>query len=89
MDLRHDDIENTISNYVNFEYPTLVIAECVLVYLPPQTSGSLMDWFGNKFNDLMVIVYEMCEINDKFGQVMINNLKVICLSFYETNRWLD
>lgn len=60
--------------------PTLLIFECVLVYMTPDASYALIQWFTDYFapSDVVLgaVVYEMFGLNDAFGQVMLNNLKV-------------
>ncbi|TFK44925.1 S-adenosyl-L-methionine-dependent methyltransferase, partial [Crucibulum laeve] len=62
--------------------PTLLLFECVLVYVSPSQSSRLLGWFVDKFSKsesidgiLGCIVYEMFGLNDAFGRVMVNNLK--------------
>jgi len=68
--------------------PTLLLFECVLVYLSPTASSALIQWFvdylsgssstgnGGGGGVLGSIVYEMFGLNDAFGQVMLDNLKL-------------
>lgn len=59
--------------------PTLVLCECVLAYVSPQASGGIFDWFTRAFSETVpigAIVYEMFGLEDAFGKVMKNNLKV-------------
>ncbi|THH13663.1 hypothetical protein EW146_g6580 [Bondarzewia mesenterica] len=64
--------------------PTLLLFECVLVYMPPAASDALIQWFTDyisKTSTLGSIVYEMFGLGDPFGRVMLNNLKSrnVCL----------
>jgi len=60
--------------------PTLLVCECVLVYISPEESSRLLRWFVEKSQNVQggvvgCIVYEMFGLNDGFGRVMVNNLK--------------
>ncbi len=60
--------------------PTLLLFECVLVYMSPEASQNILQWFTDYFAGgsgvLGCIVYEMFALEDSFGKVMVNNLKV-------------
>ena len=61
--------------------PTLLLFECVLVYMSPTSSSRLLEWFVNQFKEnqkgvLGCVIYEMFGLSDAFGRVMINNLRV-------------
>ncbi len=66
--------------------PTLLLFECVLVYMTPETSSALLRWFLDYFATgsanlgadaiLGAIVYEMFGLTDPFGRSMVSNLKV-------------
>ena len=38
--------------------PTLILAECVLVYLDPDHSANIIDYFGKKLHNAAFLVYE-------------------------------
>ncbi|KAI0343690.1 leucine carboxyl methyltransferase [Trametopsis cervina] len=63
------------------ELPTLLLFECVLVYMTPDSSGALLQWFVDYFGTSSVptvlgsVVYEMFGLNDAFGRVMKSNLQ--------------
>uniref|UniRef100_A0A8C4WRG8 Leucine carboxyl methyltransferase 1 n=2 Tax=Gopherus evgoodei TaxID=1825980 RepID=A0A8C4WRG8_9SAUR len=57
------------------QLPTLLIAECVLVYMTPEQSASLLKWAANTFQAAMIINYEQVNMADRFGQIMIENLQ--------------
>lgn len=59
--------------------PTLLLFECVLVYVAPEASQALIQWFvdySTSSSILGAVVYEMFGLNDSFGAVMVENLKV-------------
>lgn len=60
---------------VNYSSPTLFIAECVLVYIENDCANRLLSWISKKFKSGLFINYEMCNINDTFGDVMLGNLR--------------
>ncbi|XP_066545264.1 leucine carboxyl methyltransferase 1 [Amia ocellicauda] len=57
------------------ELPTLLVSECVLVYMTPEQSATLARWAANTFPTAMFINYEQVNMADRFGQVMIENLQ--------------
>ena len=52
------------------------MAECVLIYMTPENSQAIIKWVPTKFKDAVFIDYEQLHMNDSFGRVMIENLKV-------------
>ncbi|VDK76202.1 unnamed protein product [Litomosoides sigmodontis] len=66
--------EKLDSCYLNYEAPTLFIAECVLVYMGTCQSDTLLSacvkWFENAF----FLNYEQVNIGDTFGKIMVSNL---------------
>ncbi|CAG5083421.1 Oidioi.mRNA.OKI2018_I69.PAR.g10375.t1.cds [Oikopleura dioica] len=51
-----------------------LIFECVLVYMPTETSGRFLKAAADDFENLKVISYEQLNLNDRFGTVMLENL---------------
>lgn len=60
LDLRNiTDIENKLNQAeVNYELPTLFIAECVLVYIDLQHSQKMLNLFASRFKSALFINYE-------------------------------
>jgi [phosphatase 2A protein]-leucine-carboxy methyltransferase len=54
--------------------PTLVISECVLIYMKSQHSNDLIGYFGRNFNNCFFLNYEQYKLNDRFGKIMIENM---------------
>lgn len=57
------------------ELPTLVLAECVLVYMEPQHSAELLRSLGRLLPTAACVVYEQIRPHDAFGQQMLRNLQ--------------
>jgi hypothetical protein len=87
-DLRNppaDIFPGLFKDYLSPTLPTLLLFECVLVYMSPEASSILIQWFVDFFSPstrtplpgtLGCTVYEMFGLEDAFGQVMMNNLRV-------------
>ena len=74
------DVDANRPGILDPSLPILLIFECVLVYMPPELSSRLLQWFvdhsrGSSRGALGCIVYEMFGLNDSFGRVMVDNLK--------------
>jgi O-methyltransferase involved in polyketide biosynthesis len=54
---------------------TLILVECVLVYLPVPSSSALLQELSNSFPRSTIVNYEMIKPDDAFGRVMISNLR--------------
>lgn len=54
--------------------PALLLAECVLVYLRPDAADALLRHLADSFPRCALLVYEQCNLGDKFGAVMVRNL---------------
>ncbi|KAG5335859.1 hypothetical protein C0989_012702 [Termitomyces sp. Mn162] len=62
---------------LDWSVATLLLFECVLVYMEPGASDGILRWFaGHVEGPLGGIVYEMFGLEDAFGKVMVENLKV-------------
>ncbi|XP_029433442.1 leucine carboxyl methyltransferase 1 [Rhinatrema bivittatum] len=57
------------------QLPTVLVAECVLVYMRPEQSASLIKWAASTFPTAMFINYEQVNMGDRFGQIMVENLQ--------------
>jgi len=77
-DLRKlDELETKLINDCGLDsnLPTLVLAECVLVYLPPEKTARLLKWCSEKFKTSFFVNYEQVNLHTRFAQVMIENLR--------------
>eukprot|EP00850_Spirogloea_muscicola_P009396 SM000052S17788 [mRNA] locus=s52:594894:598379:+ [translate_table: standard] len=60
---------------VDVSLPTLILAECVLIYLEPQSSRNICKWAGEHFTTAAFVIYEQIRPHDPFGQQMLLNLE--------------
>ncbi|XP_045848415.1 uncharacterized protein LOC123933379 isoform X4 [Meles meles] len=58
---------------MNPQWPTLLLTECVLVYMTPEQSANLLMWAASSFDTAMFTNYEQVNMDDWFGQTMIEN----------------
>ena len=57
--------------------PTLVITECVLIYLKPEDTKNILGFIKDFIRgDAAILNYEMINPSDPFGKVMLENLEV-------------
>ncbi|KAJ3187577.1 carboxy methyl transferase for protein phosphatase 2A [Irineochytrium annulatum] len=56
--------------------PTLYLSECVLVYLPPESTTSILSWCSTATASSLFITYEQINPHDAFGRTMIDNLRM-------------
>ncbi|XP_011297931.1 leucine carboxyl methyltransferase 1 [Fopius arisanus] len=77
VDLRHiSELSNKlVQAEVEFNIPTLFLAECVLVYVDSNAASGLLKWLAEKFPNCIFVNYEQVNMRDKFGQVMLQNLR--------------
>ncbi len=62
--------------------PTLVVAECVLVYMETDHSANLLHWLAQSFQTVFFVNYEQVNMADRFGQVMVENLRARMCSLH-------
>lgn len=55
--------------------PTLIFAECVLIYMNPAASRKVVKWCADKFETAAFVIYEQIHPDDPFGQQMLKNLE--------------
>ncbi|KAG0006417.1 hypothetical protein BGZ65_008284 [Modicella reniformis] len=55
--------------------PTLFLSECVLIYIQPRDSDTIVNWVGNNMDASLFVVYEQINPTDAFGAMMLRNLK--------------
>ncbi|KAG4925754.1 hypothetical protein JHK87_051294 [Glycine soja] len=55
--------------------PTFIIAECVLIYLDPDSTRAIVGWASQTFSTAIFFLYEQIHPDDAFGQQMIRNLE--------------
>ncbi|KAG0191913.1 hypothetical protein DFQ28_010604 [Apophysomyces sp. BC1034] len=76
-DLRRWDnvVERLVYYGLDKSAPTLVISECVFIYLAPENSNSILEWITHNMTNAMFALYEQIRPGDAFGQMMIRNLQ--------------
>ena len=67
-----EEMTNKLINdfQVDPKRPTLLLTECLLIYLKPEDSVNILKWAGNFFKEspiLSIMNYEMIEPFDSFG----------------------
>ncbi|CAH0391860.1 unnamed protein product [Bemisia tabaci] len=60
---------------LDFSAPTLFISECVLVYIEYPLAQNMLSWISSTFISALFICYDPINMSDKFGEVMISNLR--------------
>lgn len=60
LDLRNtDEVENKLRQAeVDFTIPTIILAECVLVYIETNYCANLLKWFASHFSSAAFVNYE-------------------------------
>lgn len=77
VDLREvDTLERKLKEIgIDKSLPTVFITECVLIYMEPEHSAAIINWAGTNFKNAVFINYEQVNMQDRFGQIMIQNLR--------------
>lgn len=77
VDLRHrEEVEAKLKQAeVDFSLPTIFLTECVLVYIEPIHCVNLLKWLSGHFPSAVFINYEQVNMTDRFGDVMLSNLR--------------
>ncbi|CAD6580647.1 MAG: carboxy methyl transferase for protein phosphatase 2A [Tremellales sp. Tagirdzhanova-0007] len=77
LDLRESpssSLNRHLLPHLDPKLPTIFLAECVFCYMRPDESREVIRWFGERFERCCGAVYEMCGLEDTFGNVMKRNL---------------
>ncbi|GLT51556.1 hypothetical protein SLA2020_249590 [Shorea laevis] len=88
-DLRNIQKLDDVISLANMDasLPTFIIAECVLIYLDPDSTRAIVGWGSKTFSTAIFFLYEQIHPDDAFGQQMIKNLEsrgCALLSIYAT-----
>ncbi|XP_048141258.1 leucine carboxyl methyltransferase 1 homolog isoform X2 [Rhodamnia argentea] len=77
VDLRDIPKLDDIISLANIDpsLPTFIIAECVLIYLDPDSSRAIVRWTSKTFSTAIFFLYEQIHPDDAFGLQMIRNLE--------------
>lgn len=77
VDLRSiEDLEKKLDECkLDRSLPTLFITECVLVYMSTEYSALLLKHMNNSFKQCCFLNYEMVNLSDKFGEIMLYNMQ--------------
>jgi len=73
------DIQNLrqilLGSGLDLSKPTLFIVECVFVYMKHENVKQLLNFISSEFETTLVIDYDPVNLNDRFGEVMKQNLR--------------
>lgn len=77
VDLRNlSELDKKINECkIDRSLPTLFIAECVLVYMSIDHSSILLNHLTKNFERCCFLNYEMVNLKDKFGDIMLYNME--------------
>ncbi|XP_042430623.1 leucine carboxyl methyltransferase 1 homolog isoform X1 [Zingiber officinale] len=76
-DIRNIQVLDDVINRAQLDpsLPTFIIAECVLIYLDPDSTCAIVRWTSMKFPNSVFFLYEQIHPHDAFGEQMIKNLE--------------
>lgn len=75
-DVRDKVVIEKLLSGVQKDLPTLVLTECLLVYMRSEDSEMILSNFARLFLNVGFVNYEMIGPDDKFGQQMIENIEM-------------
>ncbi|XP_059479780.1 leucine carboxyl methyltransferase 1 [Neocloeon triangulifer] len=64
-----------VDSEIDWSVPTLLLAECVLVYVEPEHIRSLLSFLASQLASALFVNYEQVNMDDRFGQIMLSNLR--------------
>lgn len=73
QDLR-SDLLGSLSSVTDSRWPSLFLAECVLVYMDPEDSDNVIRTISAQYPNSALISYDPIQPNDPMGRTMIENL---------------
>lgn len=78
-DLRDFHAKPEAAKYAQFtelrpDLTTVLVSECCLCYMGKEEADAVIKWFSDRIPTLGIILYEPCNPNDAFGQMMSENL---------------
>ncbi|XP_038207849.1 leucine carboxyl methyltransferase 1 [Zerene cesonia] len=85
---RLKDTTQAVSNFIELDFPSVISKKCHIikrnkqllekicneVYLRPDAADRLLAHLAAAFPRCVLLVYEQCNLGDKFGEVMVRNL---------------
>lgn len=77
LDLRTLHPGRSVLSDIDAALPTLIISECCLIYLSPDSADAVLQYFTQVFpgtTPLAIVIYEPIRPHDPFGRTMMSNL---------------
>lgn len=63
-----------IENLIDFSNLTIVLSECLFVYIEKEKTINLLKSLTSKFDNIIIFLYDLVGYNDNFGKEMEFNL---------------